>query len=145
MKELIENRRQNLIKMGKIKNDVASSTDRIRKILIPITNTMRDIERDMVSKFNSSRISCGEPLYPVRTLFDIDRISVSGNLIKIKVSDYHCGSLDRYTIKVPLKYLDMSYGELVLSHTEWVEREFERRVNIYKGLKRNKKIKKILN
>jgi hypothetical protein len=140
MKELIESRRQKLIEIGKLKNDVDSQNAKIKERLKYITIVMRDVERKLVDEFNSSRRTCGKTLYPVGPLNNISKVSTYDGLIKIKTSDYECGSYYDYYIKVPLKYLDMSYDEYKEAHTKWVEQELDRRVNMYKGEKRNKKI-----
>ena len=144
MQELIENRRLKLIEIGKLKNDVASYTHKIKDKLRFATIVMRDVERKLINEFDASKRTCGKNLYPIGSLNEILSVSAYDGLVKVKTSDYSCGSYYNYYIKVPLKYLDMSYDEVVEAHTKWVNKELDRQVNMYKGENRNKKIGKIL-
>ncbi len=81
MIELIKLRRERQIELGGLKNRIKSVEDIMYSKLKPICNVMRDVEREVVAKYDTTNRSrypkaCG-------SLFGINSIKVKGHLIVV--------------------------------------------------------------
>jgi hypothetical protein len=145
MKELLEKRREIKIEISKMDNQLKSIRHEVITKSNPIINVMQKVESEVIdmNEFKDFKYIGALDLYPVRGIWDINDYKIKGNFLKIHCGKGYCGGYSRWTIKIPLKYFDMSLEDVKKEHTEWALSEVRSRIKRYKIREKNEKLRKI--